>query len=126
MGAIRGIVQRFGVDGLVETYETTVRHIDDYYKELDCRLFDVVYWSVNGVEVTIFCDDEWMLRSKNFGRYVLNEQGERLVPLFGNLLILGMADDEGETLPLDERVGVTDVNNATELHCGLYATLITK
>ena len=124
--AIRAIVQNIEEDGSVYTYETTVCAIEDYYKELKCDLFDVMYWSINGITVSVYCDDEGTLKRGNYGRYILNEKKERLVPLFGNLLILGGVDDEGETLELDSRISIGDVARSVELAGGMFATLITK
>lgn len=130
MGAIRAIVQKINEDGSIEAYETAINELSDYYLHLDCNLFDLVYWTINGVEVSVYCDDEGMLKSGNYGRYLLNERGVRLIPIFGNIIVVGMADEEGETLSLDSRIECKDVMKATETYAQIYgvchATLITK
>ena len=81
--------------GAVE--EVAINNYKDYYKHLDAGMFDVVRVRWLGRDISIFVDDEGMLK-RNFGRDVIGYPQ----PLFGNLVICGGVDHEGETLPLDK------------------------
>jgi len=83
------------------TTTTIVKEVDiktykDYYPLLGCNTFDVVMVQWEGKDISIFLDDEGLMKP-NHGRLV---QGYH-EPLFGNLVICGGVDVEGETLPLD-------------------------
>ena len=95
-------------DGLV--YEAEIGEYTDYYEHLKCEMFDVVSISVidkNMVkhDLSIFVDDEGLFKPNNVGRLV----GNYPQPLFGNLVIMGGVDEEGETL--DCTLDLIDVVN---------------
>lgn len=77
----------------------------DYYPLLDAELFDVVMVRWKDEDISIFVDDEGMLKEGNFGRYVDGYSQ----PLFGNIVICGGVDDEGNTLPLPEEFTVFNI-----------------
>ncbi len=75
----------------VNTREVDIKDYKDYYPLLKCSNFDVV---MPNDEMSIFVDDEGMLKSKNYGRMVDGYPE----PLFGNLVFCGGVDSKGETL----------------------------
>ena len=78
----------------------------DYYKHLNCTTFDMVRVSWNGYDISIFIDDEGLLKAGNLGRKVLGHP----TPLFGNLIICGGVDRNGDTLHIPDEFGVVEVN----------------
>lgn len=96
---------------LVKTDETVeeieIKDYTDYYKFGEFDLFDVVYlkWGQN-LKVNVIVDDEGMLKEGNLGRRVMGYDQ----PLFGNIIITGDVDEEGETLPLTDLVTKRNVN----------------
>lgn len=91
---MRVIVNKF-VGGRPYFYVDKVNKLDDYYKHMDCSLFDCVYVEHKGHKLTVFCDDEGMLKEGNLGRLV----GNYPQPIFGDIVIAGDVDEEGNTLP---------------------------
>lgn len=88
-------------------YEDEIATYKDYYKHLECDTFDVVMVEYKGERLSIYVDDEGMLKSGNLGRDV---QGCPQ-PLFGNLVITGGVDVEGETLGVPSTITWVDVFN---------------
>ncbi len=86
----------------VTTEEVEVNDYTDYYPLIgnDCRTFDVVMPNEN---ISIFVDDEGLMKPKNFGRKVEGYPE----PLFGNLVFCGGVDSKGDTL--DTTLSVEDV-----------------
>lgn len=82
-------------------YSSYVEEYGDIYTLGGFEIFDVVYGKTPFGVVSIFVDDEGLLKSgtlvsdlKNFGSDDLK--------LAGNLIIAGGTDDEGETLDVPE------------------------
>ena len=88
-----------------ELNEVQVNNYKDYYKLLNAELFDVVMVRWKGVDISIYVDEEGMLKSKNLGRSVKGYPN----PLFGNMVICGGVDVEGNTLDLPESITIEDV-----------------
>ena len=84
----------------------TVGDYTDYYKHLECQLFDVVSVEWDGFPISIFVDDEGLFKPNNYGRMVEGYPE----PLFGNLVIAGGVDSEGNTLSVPEELSIVDMN----------------
>jgi len=82
-----------------EIYSAVIEDYKDYYKHLEASMFDIVYVDWMGVKVSLMVDDEGLLKSGNLGRKAEGYPN----PLFGHIVVLGLADEEGVTLDLDER-----------------------
>lgn len=93
------------------TVTTIVKEVDikvytDYYGLIGADLFDVVRVEWHGHDISIYLDDEGLLKP-NHGRLV---QGYH-EPLFGNLVITGGVNAEGDTLPLPDMFTVETIQN---------------
>ena len=86
-------------------HKDVVKDYTDYYKLGGFEMFDVVRVLWDGHEVSIFLDDECMLKSGNLGRMVEGYPQ----PLFGTLIITGGTDEEGNTLSIPEELNILDV-----------------
>ena len=86
-------------------YEADIKSYTDYYEHLKCELFDVVMVSWQGESISIFVDDEGLLKSGNVGGKVEGYPE----PLFGNMVICGGVDVEGNTLPLPDKFNVMNI-----------------
>jgi len=76
-----------------EFSEVTINGLDDYYKHLECRIFDIVRLSE---DIDVYVDDEGLFNSGSpvteligFGREIM---------LAGVLLFTGGGDDMGDTM----------------------------
>lgn len=94
------------VNGLVMNTEIRINDWKDYRKFLNCELFTVVSIDYKGEVLSLFVDDEGLLKP-NFGRNIANYPE----PLFGNIVICGGVDDEGNTLEVPETITLEEVNN---------------
>jgi hypothetical protein len=83
-----------------------INNYKDYYKHLECSTFDVVRVEWLGEEISIFVDDEGMLKSNNFGRMVKGCPQ----PLFGNMVICGGVDRNGDTIGIPENINLLNLN----------------
>jgi len=99
-----------------EFNEVQINDYKDYYKLLDAELFDVVMVRWDEINISIFVDDEGMLKSNNLGREVHGYPE----PLFGNMVICGGVDIEGNTLDLPENITIEDVKE--RISVPLYTT----
>lgn len=88
-----------------QVYQTEIKSYKDYYEHLECELFDVVMVKWNGEDISIFVDDEGLFKPENYGRVVEGYPQ----PLFGNLVITGGVDAEGDTLPLPDKFNVINI-----------------
>lgn len=107
---IKAIVAK--TDGTI--YHTEIDNYKDYYKHLECDCFDVIYSEVNGIKVNIFADDEGLLKPNNLGWDIDG------IPLFGNLVFTGDADEDGETTSIDESITTLDIS--CFIHMPVYIT----
>ena len=92
-------------EGFEVVREVVINNYKDYYPLLACDLFDVVRVQWRGKAVSIFVDDEGLMKAGNVGRDVEGYPN----PLFGNFVICGGVDDEGETLDLDAEFTVSSI-----------------
>ena len=102
---MRAIVSKISEVGTL-CYEADIDNYKDYYKHLECNCFDVVMVKWQEHDISIFVDDEGMLKKGNLGRIVKGYN----IPLFGNMVICGGVDEEGETLPLPEDFNLLNIN----------------
>ena len=85
--------------------EVKINNYKDYYPLLNCELFTVVMVQWEGEDISIFIDDEGLLKAGNYGRMV-EDYPE---PLFGNMVICGGVDGEGETKSLPRSFNVMNI-----------------
>jgi len=86
----------------------------DYYKLIgnDCTSFDVVRVTWKGHNLSLFVDDEGLLKSGNLGRDVIYDDTlpeEYVTRLFGTIVITGDVDEEGETLNVPRDITLIDL-----------------
>ena len=85
---------------LINSETKTITPVDyngDYktiYTHIGCDLFDIVYAESGGHRISVFVDDEGLLNNPQHF-FMLDGWAQ---PLAGNGLVLGDADEEGETL----------------------------
>ena len=85
---------------LINSETKTITPVDyngDYktiYTHIGCDLFDIVYAESGGHRISVFVDDEGLLNNPQ--HFFMLEGWAQ--PLAGNGLVLGDADEEGETL----------------------------
>lgn len=105
---IRAILSKVNKDLTVSNSEVIINDYTDYYGYGEFfNLFDVVRVSWKGLEVNIYLDDEGMLKSGNLGRKITGYPE----PLFGNFIITGGVDDEGNTLPCPDAIQIKDLTD---------------
>lgn len=84
----------------IKDYDDT---LDNLYKDVDCRTIDIITRGIEGKPFNIVCDDEALLNGKaenNLPTAIFEEpMGEQL---YGNLLITGLGDNEGNLTGLTE------------------------
>ena len=90
---------------IVKEYVTEINTYKDYYKHLEVSLFDAVRVQWKGKDISVYVDDEGMLKEGNYGRMVMGYPE----PLFGNLVIVGGVDSKGDTLPIPEEIKLLDL-----------------
>ncbi len=96
------LVSTVAINGMIVNRKDTVSDYKDYYKLIDCNTFDVVRVTWKGQEISIFVDDEGLLKCGTLGRDVKHDNGT--IELFGNLVVTGGTDDEGETLSIPKEI----------------------
>ena len=85
---------------LINSETKTITPVDyngDYktiYTHIGCDLFDIVYAESGGHRISVFVDDEGLLNNPQHF-FMLDGWAQ---PLAGNGLVLGDADEDGETL----------------------------
>ena len=77
----------------------------DYYKLGGFENFDVVRVEWDGHEISLYVDDEGLLKSGNFGREVVGYPE----PLFGTIIVTGGVDTKGNTLSIPEEINILDI-----------------
>lgn len=93
------------MSGSVNSVED-IKTYKDYYPLLNADCFDAVMVEWDGVAVTLFVDDEGLMKSGNIGRTVKGYPQ----PLFGNIVVCGGVDERGNTLPLDEKIDIFNID----------------
>lgn len=71
--------------------------LEDYYKHLKCRYFNIVSVNLNGTSLDVYVDEEGLLRNKALSAVLSDVDGQ----LVGNL-IFARHDEEGETIDCTE------------------------
>jgi len=77
----------------------------DYYKLGGFSCFDVVRVNWDGMDISLFIDDNGMMKSDNFGREVHGYPH----PLFGCAIITGGVDKQGNTMSVPEELNISDI-----------------
>lgn len=67
--------------------------LDTYYKLINCSTIDIVQRKINGHTVNIVCDDEGLFKSEPKISAINKKTFEP--ELVGNLIITGLADEDG-------------------------------
>ena len=103
---IRGIVFPIGSN---EPKEVMVEqdNIEDIYKYIESPIMDVVSICIDEHQVSVYVDDEGLLKTDNLGRDVKGYPN----PLFGSLLFLGGVDNYGRTLGLDDEITIETIKD---------------
>ena len=73
--------------------------LDEYYALINCHTIDIGARKIGGKYFDIICDDNALL-TENFKVSAINKNGE--VMLAGNLIIVGVADENGYETPLSD------------------------
>jgi len=92
-------------DSLVSNTKEKITNYKDYYKFLECDIFDVVTIDWKGYQLSLFVDDEGLLKSGNCGREI---EGT-CQPLFGNIVVCGGVDEEGNTMSVPIKMQILDL-----------------
>lgn len=53
-----------------QVQEVQIESYKDYYKHICCDLFDIVRTEWDGEDISIYLDDEGLLKPQNYGRLV--------------------------------------------------------
>lgn len=101
---INTYVSQIDENGNTNLYRAIVKGWAEYYDHLECGCFDVVMIKYKEHTLSVYCDDEGMMKP-NFGRII----GNYPQPIFGNVVITGGVDDEGETLSVPEELSMLDM-----------------
>ena len=110
---MRAIISKVRNGLHTEVYETEIENFTDYYSHLECELFDVVSIEYKGKRLSLFVDDEGMLKP-NYGRIIY---GYETQPLFGHVVVAGEVDAEGETMDCPESISISDVHEMISMPC---------
>jgi len=103
---MRAILIKYNADtNSNELSEEVITDYKSYYPLIDEGTFDVVMVQWNKQDISIYLDDEGLMKSDNYGR-ILAGYPE---PLFGNLVICGGVDAEGNTLDLPEEFNIDNI-----------------
>lgn len=80
--------------------------LDTFYKLVQCNTIDIVKSKVNGIDVEIIVDDEGLfVKDPILSCVRKSSEFDKFVPaLYGNLLITGPADREGDLTALSDDV----------------------
>ncbi len=83
-----------------EVNETYVGGLEDYYKEIGCKLIDIVKMSVGGKYYNVVCDDEGLLKRDFIVSATSGRQNHPM--LVGNLVVVGEENQEGDLTGLTQ------------------------
>ncbi len=107
---INVLVSRVMDMGMVLNQKDTVSDYTDYYKLIECTSFDVVRVTWKGQNLSLFVDDEGLLKPHNYGRDVIyDDTSEDVTQLFGTIVVTGDVDEDGETLGVPEEITLMDL-----------------
>ena len=85
--------------------EAFITDYTNYYSLIGCSTFDVVMIEYKGEPLSLYIDDEGLLKPNMVGRHILGYPN----PLFGNIVICGGVDRNGDTLSVPEWFTKKDV-----------------
>ena len=90
-----------GADSIEEFVEAKEieSNLDTYYSEIGCDCIEIPERCIGGKLFNIICDEEGLLKDHPIPSAVGNGYQETI---FGNLIVCGLADDDGEL------TGITD------------------
>lgn len=90
-----------GADSIEEFVEAKEieSNLDTYYSEIGCDCIEIPERCIGGKLFNIICDDEGLLKDRPIPSALGNGYKE---VIFGNLIVCGLADDDGEL------TGITD------------------
>lgn len=109
MRNIRATLLKRGQHGKIEikVLENFEDNLNNIYKLLECSTIDMIIRKINGRMLTLIVDDEYLISDKPIdapmGVFVAHPSREQL---FGNILITGLCDIDGNLTSLDH----TDIN----------------
>ena len=103
MSKIKGVLVNANENGnRIEKHTAEIDSYTDYYKLLDCRVFDIQQRYVGDFIVDIYLDDEGLLKEAPIPTAITVDKNEKIVEvLFGNLFFT-QTDPEGETVSLSD------------------------
>lgn len=79
--------------------EVEANGLEDYYRLMEVDIIDIVTREINGKFYDIICDDEGLLKEKPIPTMF---DSEKQPMIFGNIIIAGLADDEGNMTDLTD------------------------
>ncbi len=111
MAKINVLVSKIvGNGSVVSTTKDTVSDYTDYYKLIKCTTFDVVRVTWKGQRLSLFVDDEGLMKPFNYGRDVVyDDTTMETTELFGTIVVTGDVDEEGETLGVPDEITLIDL-----------------
>jgi len=102
---MRAIANKINVGGVLSYELVDIASYEDYCKHIGAEFFDVVTVEYMGHRLSVFIDDEGMLKPHNVGRMITSYPE----PIFGNVIIAGDVDASGNTLPLPDEITLSNI-----------------
>lgn len=79
--------------------EVQANGLKDYYRLMEIDLIDIVVREIGGKYYDVICDDEALLKENPIPTML---DTERMPMIFGNIIIAGLADEEGNMTDLTD------------------------
>ena len=93
----------------MEPYMAKVSNYRHYFRLLNCITFDVVRVIWKGHNISLFVDDEGLMKP-NLGRDVIyDDTSGETTPLFGTIVVTGDVDEDGETLGKPDELSMDEI-----------------
>lgn len=110
MNKARVMYFKLGKSYYFEPAEVEEKGLADLYKLIGCDLVEPVYFTIKGVEYTLWCDEEFLLKPNPVGTMFFgNLKRDEFTVICGNFIVCkykGFCNEEGEH---DEKiVSLTD------------------
>lgn len=83
----------------LDVTEVEANGLEDYYRLMEVDIIDIVTREIGGKFYDIICDDEGLLKEKPIPTMF---DSEKQPMIFGNIIIAGLADDEGNMTDLTD------------------------
>jgi len=83
----------------MDVTEVQASELEDYYRLMEVDIIDIVARKINGKYYDIICDDEGLLKEQPIPTVF---DTEKQPMLFGNIIIAGLADEEGNMTDLTD------------------------